>query len=92
VSDSVFDLDLSVPTGREYFNSEREWREEFVYFLLVDRFDDATVRRASGGTGRASGSGTAAQLGQFCGGKIRGVTNHLDYIQGLGCSAGSMAK
>jgi glycosidase len=87
VSDSVFDLDLSVPAGREYFNSEREWREEFVYFLLVDRFDDATVRGASGATGRASGSGTGAQLGQFCGGKIRGVTNHLDYIQGLGCSA-----
>ena len=71
MSDSVFDLDLSVPTGREYFNSEREWREEFVYFLLVDRFDDATVRVASGGAGRASGSGTAAQLG----GRIRATMN-----------------
>jgi glycosidase len=87
VSDSVYDLDLSVPAGRTYFNSEREWREEFIYFLLVDRFDDATSRRSAGGIARASGSGTAAQLSQFCGGKIRGITDNLGYIQGLGCSA-----
>lgn len=87
MSDSVYDLDLSVPAGRTYFNCEREWREEFIYFLLVDRFDDDTPRQSSGGAGRGSGSGTPAQLGQFCGGKLRGVTNHLDYIQGLGCSA-----
>jgi glycosidase len=87
VSDSVFDLDLSVPTDRTYFNSEREWREEFIYFLLVDRFADTGLRHPAGGTARAAGSGTPAQLGQFCGGKLSGITSHLDYIQGLGCSA-----
>jgi alpha-amylase len=87
VSDSVYDLDLSVPADRTYFNSEREWREEFIYFLLVDRFADAASRHPAGGTARAAGSGTPAQLGQFCGGKLSGITNHLDYIQGLGCSA-----
>src|ERR1700712_1206749 len=85
--DSVFSLDLEVPADRVYFNSEREWREEFVYFLLVDRFDDGGVRAAAATTARSQGSGTVGQLSQFCGGKLKGVTNHLDYIAGLGCSA-----
>ncbi len=34
----VTDLDLSPIPGKTYFNIAREWREEFIYFLLVDRF------------------------------------------------------
>ena len=80
-------LELEPPPGRIYFDCEREWREEFIYFLLVDRFDDGTPRTSPGGVARSAGSGTLAQLKQFCGGTLRGVTSHLDYIQGLGCSA-----
>jgi alpha-amylase len=86
-ANSVYALDLDVPSGRQYFNCDREWREEFIYFLLVDRFDDGAERVASGTAERGQGSGTQAQLSQFCGGTLKGVTKHLDYIQGLGCSA-----
>ena len=86
-NDSVQTLDLSVPPGKTYFNCEREWREEFIYFLLVDRFDDGKPRTSAGGAARSQGSGSLAQLGHFCGGKLKGVTDHLDYIQGLGCSS-----
>lgn len=84
---SVDFLDLTPPADRTYFNCDREWREEFIYFLLVDRFDDGTLRRSPGGAGRAKGSGGLPELQHFCGGKLRGVTRHLDYVQGLGCTA-----
>ena len=84
---SIRDIDLEPPPNRKYFNCDREWREEFIYFLLVDRFDDGLPRRSGGGPARARGSGTLPQLKRFCGGKLRGVTNNLDYIRGLGCTA-----
>lgn len=85
---SVTDLDLTPPPGHVYFNTVREWREEFIYFLLVDRFhDDKATRSPVLQKARASGFGTSAQLDNFCGGTIRGIINQLDYIQGLGCTA-----
>lgn len=85
--DSVSKLDLTPPVGKTYFNCDREWREEFIYFLLVDRFDDGQPRTSPNSSQRAQGSGKLAQLKRFCGGKLRGVTKHLDYIRGLGCTA-----
>ena len=65
----------------------REWREEFIYFLLVDRFHDGRDRAPLLGPGRSAGGGTLEQLRRFCGGRLEGVRRHLDYIQGLGCTA-----
>jgi hypothetical protein len=43
---SILDFDLSPKIGKVYWkNSHREWREEFIYFLLVDRFHDNQVRK-----------------------------------------------
>src|SRR4051812_40221913 len=81
---SVAALDLSPPPGKTYFNTTREWREEFIYFLMVDRFHDDTARAPTPGTGRAAGIATP---NDFYGGKIKGVTQNLDYIAGLGCTA-----
>ena len=30
---SIEDIDLTPVTGKSYFNIDREWREEFIYFL-----------------------------------------------------------
>lgn len=85
---SIKDVDLSPLPGKTYFNSVREWREEFIYFLLVDRFHDDRQRvPANNGAGRSTGGGTPAQLGSFCGGTLRGVKDHLDYILNLGCTS-----
>jgi glycosidase len=84
---SVYDLDLSPPFGKEYFNCSRELREEFIYFLLVDRFSDGTPRTPVASSERSQGSGTEQQLGRFCGGKLKGITQNLGYIRDLGCSA-----
>ena len=82
---SITELDLSPLPGKTYFNSIRQWREEFIYFLLVDRFHDSKARTpASGGAARAPGGGTRDT---FCGGTLRGVKEHLDYILNLGCTS-----
>jgi Alpha amylase, catalytic domain len=81
---SVAALDLSPIPGKPYFNTTREWREEFIYFLMVDRFHDDTARSPTLQPGRSAGVSTP---NGFYGGKIRGVTRNLDYIAGLGCTA-----
>lgn len=81
---SVKELDLRPIAGKQYFNSTREWREELIYFVMVDRFHDSVARmpvlKADRSAGFAAGGG-------FYGGTIRGVREHLDYIAGLGCTA-----
>jgi alpha-amylase len=82
---SVAGLDLSPIPGKTYFNTDREWREEFIYFLLVDRFHDDTARApATRSEARTLGIPTPDT---FYGGKLNGIRRNLDYIAGLGCTA-----
>jgi glycosidase len=81
---SLQQLDLSPLPGKLYFSLNREWREEFIYFLMVDRFHDEAARTPLLQPGRSLGVATPDD---FYGGKIKGITNHLDYIAGLGCTA-----
>ena len=84
---SIEEIDLAPKPGKEYWkNCHREWREEFIYFLLVDRFHDSLTRKPMNTT-RAKGFGNEEQLKTICGGTIRGIINNLDYISGLGCTA-----
>jgi glycosidase len=85
---SVHDLDLTPKPGKHYWtNSGREWREEFIYFLMVDRFHDSHHRTADAAPGKVTGFGTPEQLEKTCGGTLKGITNNLDYIEALGCTA-----
>jgi alpha-amylase len=84
---SVKDLDLTPLPGKTYWSTDREWREELIYFLLVDRFHDGRDRTPTGGASRSGGGGRPEQLRRFCGGTLNGVTRNLDYIQDLGCTA-----
>ena len=81
---SLSDIDLSPIPGKEYFSLVREWREEFIYFLLIDRFHDGETRTPVLSAGRSNGISTPDD---FFGGTIKGITEHLDYIAGLGCTA-----
>lgn len=82
---SISQLNLAPIPGKQYTTFEREWREEFIYFLMVDRFHDSAVRHPQLGPGRRAGF--AAPDNAFYGGTIKGVTQNLDYIAGLGCTA-----
>jgi glycosidase len=85
---SIHDLDLSPKPGKVYFkNCHREWREEFIYFLMVDRFHDDHKRVPFDTPGKTTGFGSPEELRQSCGGTLKGITNHLDYIKDLGCTS-----
>lgn len=85
---SIKEVDLSPKQGKNYWrNCQREWREEFIYFLMVDRFHDSKKRRPLEFTDRHHGFGEEQELKQCCGGTLRGVLNHLHYIKELGCTA-----
>ncbi|MEG3436922.1 alpha-amylase family glycosyl hydrolase [Pannus brasiliensis CCIBt3594] len=86
---SLEDVDLT-PRGRVY-PSPRTWRDQIFYQLLPDRFSDGnegdrpmfdyrhpdTYKVHDKATWMAAGD-------RFTGGKIRGITSKLDYLQGLG--------
>jgi glycosidase len=85
---SIKEIDLSPKPGKTYWrNCHREWREEFIYFLLVDRFHDSNKRRRLEFDTRHYGFGDETELKKSCGGNIRGIIDHLDYIKSLGCTA-----
>ncbi len=83
---SVNDIDLTPIPGKTYTSFEREWREEFIYFLMVDRFHDDANRPTNLQTARTLGF-PGPKPDDFYGGTIKGITRHLDYIAGLGCTA-----
>jgi glycosidase len=84
MANRVGELDLRPVPGKRYLDLAREWREEFVYFVMVDRFHDDQPRSPQATPNRRAGVTTPTD---FYGGGIRGITNHLDYIAGLGCTA-----
>ena len=72
----------------EVFPSPLDWRDHFMYQLMLDRFDDDTEHNklyhpeSAGKTGRNPEDGK-----KFQGGNLKGVTRRLDYIRKLGCTA-----
>lgn len=65
--------------------SPADWRDQVIYQVLIDRFDDGKdhppydPKTAKRGRDGKEGS-------KFQGGKIKGITRRLDYIKGLGCT------
>lgn len=93
-SDEVQDICAAAATAREVqvtvgngtrtirkpFASPEDWRDHWIYFLLVDRFN------------RSPSSPPAnlpfdAEFGRFQGGNFEGVRQQLDYLKDLGVGA-----
>src|SRR5215469_5725626 len=81
---SLSQIDLTPIPGKRYFTLDREWREEFIYFLMVDRFHDAQNRTPVLQANRSAGIQTPEDFYVV---KIKGITDHLDDIAGLGGTA-----
>ncbi len=82
---SIGEIDFTTPA--EVWPSPRDWRDVFIYFLLVDRFDDnnkdtPAYIHASAPRGRELNQGRV-----FQGGNLEGITRRLNYIKGLGANA-----
>lgn len=60
-----------------------DWRDQIIYFAMIDRFDDGDPSNNDQGQGEyAPHDGR-----KFSGGDLVGLTRRLDYIQGLGATA-----
>ena len=81
---SVQQLDFT--PQEEVFPSPADWRDVFVYFLLVDRFDNNSKGLRPYGNSAPQGR-DPAQGKIFQGGNLKGVTRRLNYIKGLGANA-----
>ncbi len=85
---SIKEINLKPKPGKNYWrNCHREWREEFIYFVLVDRFHDSRKRHPLEFKHSHSGFGEEHELQKTCGGTLRGIINHINYIKDLGCTA-----
>ena len=59
------------------------WREQVVYMLLIDRFNDGDP----GNNDQGFGEYDPARATHFSGGDLQGVIDRLDYIRSLGATA-----
>ena len=82
---SIRQLDFT-PKG-DVFPSPRDWRDVFIYFLLVDRFDN-NQENIPAYDPFSTPKGRDMEQGKlFQGGNLKGIIGRLDYIKGLGANA-----
>ena len=60
-----------------------DWRDQILYFLMIDRFEDGDP----GNNDQGAGEYDPADGRKFSGGDLAGVEQRLEYIQGLGATA-----
>lgn len=73
---------VAAPAPRLHVPSP-DWRDQIVYFVVTDRFDDGDPRNDDQGAGEYD----PADGAKYSGGDLAGITRRLDYIQGLGATA-----
>ncbi len=94
--------EVSLPRRQHYHPSPADWRDEVLYFLLVDRFSDGQehtrppLDRANLTAARPQLPGgepwrwdrwAASGADRWQGGTLRGVTSKLGYLKILGVTA-----
>ncbi|MEP7154714.1 MAG: alpha-amylase family glycosyl hydrolase [Betaproteobacteria bacterium] len=72
---SIAPLKLHVPSP--------DWRDQIIYFLMIDRFNDGDVHNNNLGAGEFDASSNT----KYNGGDLTGIRQQLDYIAGLGATA-----
>ncbi|HEX4125152.1 MAG TPA: alpha-amylase family glycosyl hydrolase [Tepidisphaeraceae bacterium] len=82
---SIAQLDFT-PRGK-VFPSPSEWRDVFMYQLMIDRFDNDKPPGPLYDSKTARHGHDPRQEGVFQGGKLRGITRRLDYLRGMGVTA-----
>jgi glycosidase len=60
-----------------------DWRDQVIYFAMIDRFDDGDPRNNDQGAGEYD----PRDHRRFSGGDLAGLTRRLDYVAGLGATA-----
>lgn len=68
------------------FTRAIEFRQETIYFAIVDRFNDGDRDNNSGSKPQLYDP-TRQQWGKYWGGDLQGIIDKLDYLKGLGVTA-----
>ena len=68
------------------FTRAIEFRQETIYFIVVDRFNDGDPSNNSGSKPELYDS-TRQKWGKYWGGDLQGIIDKLDYLKGLGVTA-----
>ena len=69
--------------GQEQASTAPDWRDQVIYFAMIDRFDDGDPSNNDQGAGEYDPADNA----RWSGGDLRGLQRRLDYVRGLGASA-----
>jgi glycosidase len=75
--------DTSVPASAGSHVPSPDWRDQIIYFLMIDRFNDGDTANDDQGANEYDPSSEK----KFSGGDLVGVQQKIDYIQGLGATA-----
>jgi len=69
-----------------YFPSPQDWRDENIYFIFTDRFNDGDPSNNNAESGHNSPYAPTSSTGVH-GGDLKGIQQKLDYIKALGATA-----
>jgi glycosidase len=75
--DRIADTTLLPDSGRSYYPSPQDWRDEVLYSIMIDRFQPGPDRFTLG---------DPTVGGTVHGGDLRGITSRLGYLSELGVS------
>ena len=73
----------SAAPGLQLHRPSPDWRDQVIYFVMTDRFDNADPANDDQGAGEFDPRSNA----HYNGGDLKGLQRRLDYIQGLGATA-----
>lgn len=76
---TIFNRNRDTGGALETFPSPQDWRDEWIYFLMVDRFNNSAAPPRH--------LPFDDPYGDFQGGNLAGVKDQLAYIKGLGAGA-----
>lgn len=87
-TDSYTDeIKTGTDTSLEFlFTRSIEFRQETIYFIIVDRFNDGDPENNAGPTPELFDS-TRQKWGKYWGGDLQGMIDKLDYLKGMGITA-----
>lgn len=83
---SVMTAQTTDPEFEFLFTRSIEFRQETIYFIIVDRFHDGDSQNNLGANPHLFDA-TKQQWGKYWGGDLQGIIDKLDYLKGLGVTA-----
>ncbi|WP_147695363.1 hypothetical protein, partial [Vogesella mureinivorans] len=75
---ATISLAVTSVQAEEPESATRDWRDEILYFALIDRFDDGEPDNNDQGANEYD----PADSRRYSGGDLVGLTRRLDYIRG----------